>query len=68
MGKSKRLTDHQAANLRYIANAYRRGESLMPGCLNMSVLAALLRRDLVRIIPTPEADAALAEAEGPRHV
>lgn len=61
--KRKGITDHQIVNLRYIMDCERRGEHVNPKLLNMSVLAGLMRRKLVDIVPLDGAADAIKEAE-----
>lgn len=50
----QRLTEHQALNLALIVKAYQEGRAITPNELNMSVLSALMRRGIVRVVPTEE--------------
>lgn len=59
--KPKQLTEHQALNLALIVKAYQEGRVITPNELNMSALSALMRRGIVRVVPTVDARAIVIE-------
>jgi hypothetical protein len=59
----KDLTEHQWSQLRYFSECGIRGEKIHLGLMNMSVLAALIRKNLITVTVTPEGQRTL---DGPQ--